>query len=480
MGLNPIVAIHSYLTMGFTLLFVYQTIINFFILKQKVIDERLVKSHIGLCAFSTVYTFISFLMVWKISVVFNVYLLHLMWISGSLITYYFIVTVKTYLGDTSEHLKFIRLLPLISAAGALVALILISFFNINIFTDPNVPLIEYRNLYMQALGGMNPHTYVKILSIFAIVPTLYSSVYFLHYIFKSKTRNRILALGIFLDFIIIINDTSISLTDHAYLFPLMFLTNVFEILRITYANQLELGKRLQQVTYDLIQSNKLTVAGTYYATLAHEILNPLHAAKGYFQLFIKQLGPENLSPGLKHYVEVINKQHQRIEKISVNVKKMTKMSSEEIISVTDLQTMIQDSIETIHARAYYAGVKIHYTPTQAPVQIKCHDDQLVQVFTNLLNNSIEAISESEEKWIRIDHKLTDNHKVVISFQDSGNGIPAQIENKIWESRFTTKKTSGIGLGLSICRSIIESHAGEIVVNPQSKHTEFLLKLPVNS
>ena len=106
------------------------------------------------------------------------------------------------------------------------------------------------------------------------------------------------------------------------------------------------------------------------------------------------------------------------------------------------------------------------------VSINCDARKMEGVMSNLLNNAVHALDGQGEIDITIS---TDSKFVTIQVMDSGPGIPKENLEKIFEPMFTTKKT-GTGLGLVICKSIIEQHGGSISVS--NKPTTFTIKIPV--
>src|SRR5690606_18507299 len=110
------------------------------------------------------------------------------------------------------------------------------------------------------------------------------------------------------------------------------------------------------------------------------------------------------------------------------------------------------------------------------VTIKGHRIELEQAFLNLINNAFDAVFELDEKWIEISAMET-RDKIEIYFKDSGWGIPKEIQNKITEPFFTTKKERGTGLGLPLVKGIIEKHHGTFCYIDKSQHTTFMLVLP---
>ena len=109
--------------------------------------------------------------------------------------------------------------------------------------------------------------------------------------------------------------------------------------------------------------------------------------------------------------------------------------------------------------------------------IKCQKVQISQVFLNLISNSVDEIKDKEGSWIKVKLKNLDN-KIQIRVEDSGSGIPIEIQNKMFLPFFTTKDVgSGTGIGLSISTGIVNSHNGKLYVDNEVKNTCIVLELP---
>jgi signal transduction histidine kinase len=106
--------------------------------------------------------------------------------------------------------------------------------------------------------------------------------------------------------------------------------------------------------------------------------------------------------------------------------------------------------------------------------------QLSQVFVNLINNSVDAIEELAQKWIKFEMD-EDKDYITIKVSDSGKGIPIDIQEKMFKPFFTTKGLGkGTGLGVGICNKIVTKiHKGEFYIDNQSVNTTFVVKLPKN-
>lgn len=105
----------------------------------------------------------------------------------------------------------------------------------------------------------------------------------------------------------------------------------------------------------------------------------------------------------------------------------------------------------------------------------CYSDELIQVWSNLIHNAIQAMENAGQLSIVA---LEENQGIKIEISDSGSGIPLDVRDKIFDPFFTTKSTGeGSGLGLHICKKIIDKHQGSIAVDSKPGHTRFIIWLP---
>jgi len=133
---------------------------------------------------------------------------------------------------------------------------------------------------------------------------------------------------------------------------------------------------------------------------------------------------------------------------------------------------------TIYHNQLKYGIEVIRDYEENLPSIYTYSDELSQVWTNFLSNAIHATGG--KGTIEISIKKIDDH-IVINFTDSGKGIPEEIQQKIFEPFFTTKpEGQGTGLGLDICKKIIEKHQGSISVQSVPGRTTFTVKLPINS
>lgn len=144
---------------------------------------------------------------------------------------------------------------------------------------------------------------------------------------------------------------------------------------------------------------------------------------------------------------------------------------------------IINGIETvliIYQNYLKQGIEIIKDYEDVP-EILCYLDELNQVWTNLIHNSIQAMKNKGTIWINVCKKLSDQNmeEISITFRDNGSGIPDHAIEKIFEPFFTTKNAGeGSGLGLHICKQIIDKHNGKILVNTSKEGTAFEIILPI--
>ena len=168
---------------------------------------------------------------------------------------------------------------------------------------------------------------------------------------------------------------------------------------------------------------------------------------------------------------------KRITKIISGLRNLSHSNAGELTE-TSIKDLIEDSIIVANLKISGKGIelKIDLTETENEL-IVCNAIQISQVLVNLLANSIYEVETKEKPWVSLKIENTDlGFKFTI--MDSGSGIPADVQKKMFEPMYTTKPIGkGTGLGLSISRSIIEQHQGTLTINNNSPNTCFEIILP---
>jgi two-component system, LuxR family, sensor kinase FixL len=134
--------------------------------------------------------------------------------------------------------------------------------------------------------------------------------------------------------------------------------------------------------------------------------------------------------------------------------------------VEDTVPMIEDASELALTGAKRLGVKVsfHFDPSASRVLV--NRIQIQQVLINLMRNAVEAMAASDRRELEVKTSLVDDETVEIAVADSGPGLSREVANHLFEPFISTKR-NGMGLGLSICRSIVEWHGGKLWVRPDT-------------
>ncbi|WP_010282878.1 PAS domain S-box protein [Bacillus timonensis] len=217
----------------------------------------------------------------------------------------------------------------------------------------------------------------------------------------------------------------------------------------------------------MIKSEKLSIAGQLAAGIAHEIRNPLTAIKGFLQLFNDDF------QGKQYYFDIIFSELNRIELILSELLLLAK-PSEVKFKNKDIRTILRDVVTLLETQAILQNIQINIDFMNEESIITCDENQIKQVFINLIKNSIDAMENGGHIFIRT---MVTKDSIYILFIDEGCGIPKSILDRIGEPFYTTKE-KGTGLGLMVSYNIIENHNGEIKVDSkENEGTTFEIKLP---
>ena len=278
----------------------------------------------------------------------------------------------------------------------------------------------------------------------------------------------------------------------------------------------------EQTQAHLIQTEKMASLGQMMAGIAHEILNPVNFISGNIDYLSKY--SEDLINLIVAYEEGVTEPPPRVVEIKEEIEfdylqedllviiNSMRQGTERLIKIinsmrnfshmgeggrqpADLHECIDSTLLILHNRIKYS-IELVKNYGELPL-VPCYSGQLSQVFTNIISNAIDALMEksaalkeaakSARKWqprIEISTcvvKAENTRWAAIRIADNGSGIPAEIQQRIFETFFTTKPVGkGTGLGLAISRQIVtEKHKGKLNLRSQAEvGTEFEILLPL--
>lgn len=243
---------------------------------------------------------------------------------------------------------------------------------------------------------------------------------------------------------------------------------------ILFESQKNMNLELRRTQKQLIQSEKLAALGRLSASIAHEINNPLGIIKNYLLILSESM--KNNTPSQSNLKSV----KEEVDRIARTVRSLLDFCrpKNENMSTLDIVEIINQTVFLVEKQFIKEKCVIKKDLPQSLSQVKGFNDEIKQVFLNLLMNAKDSMPQEGEILVLA---RQNEDTVEIEFSDTGCGIPEENISRLFEPFFTTKEEGkGTGLGLWICYEIIQRHGGTIVAKRKDKGTSFLITLPVAS
>jgi len=240
----------------------------------------------------------------------------------------------------------------------------------------------------------------------------------------------------------------------------VFFTGIVRDLSETKALQAEVAKR-----------ERLAELGRMVAEINHEIRNPLMIIGG----FVNRLSRAATDPKTRMQVSMIATEVRRLETLLEELRRLY-LPRKLRVRRFDLNGLLRE----IHLFAAEAcsgtGLRVQWDPDPDPLRVRADREKLKQVLVNLVRNAVEAMGDSGTVRLATERSA---QRVSVTVSDDGPGIPEKIQARIFDPFFTTKR-GGSGLGLPLCRRIVEDHRGAAMhlISAQGKGTQVRIDLPV--
>jgi two-component system NtrC family sensor kinase len=244
-------------------------------------------------------------------------------------------------------------------------------------------------------------------------------------------------------------------------------------------------KRERELKLDLnklIQEDRMISLGKLVASCVHEINNPIQGLLTFSHLMNEMLSEDALADQdldkLREFTEIMADELERCGKIISGLLSFSRQVSNAYKNF-DLNDVIRSVIDLIRHRIELQDLYFKLTPSTKPLFVHGDKNQLQQCFLNLVFNAIEAMGPGGNLNIAIS-PTTDGKMAEIKIEDTGQGIPKEHLDHIYDPFFTTKPMGeGTGMGLSMVYGVVKSHRGEIKVHSKvNEGTTFTIQLPI--
>lgn len=290
-------------------------------------------------------------------------------------------------------------------------------------------------------------------------------IYFILFspIFVNKRFFWTVSIGFFLKYIL----DGLLFNSNNVVFPLALILFISAISYVLLSRFQSYISALTSIHNDLRQKEKLAVIGQMATAIAHEIKNPLSSLKGFTQLQQEKDKEDD------QYYPIMLNEIDRINAIVTDLLILGKPNTA-LKSEKKLGEIIQYVLTVIKPHAERQDIQIEMKLNDSP-ELLCDENQLKQVFINLIKNSMEAMPEGGKVTIQSE-KSSDF--VVVSIVDEGCGIESDRLDKLGEPFYTTKQ-NGTGLGIMVTKKIIEEHGGTFrIASTLGKGTTVTITLPL--
>ena len=237
---------------------------------------------------------------------------------------------------------------------------------------------------------------------------------------------------------------------------------------------------LRNAQAELARVARLTTMGELVASIAHEINQPLAAVATSGGACLRWLNRDqpDLDAARDAASRVVRDAHRAGDVIR-SLRALTKKSGPQLTKL-DIRDAIEEVLALTRGELQPHGVVLHTDLSAGDRPVLGDRVQLQQVLLNLIMNGIQAMAAvtDRRRELTVSVALAEPDRVQVTVEDTGPGLDPAIAQRIFEPFFTTK-SDGLGMGLSICRSIIEAHGGQLWASPRAPHgTAFHFTVPV--
>lgn len=238
--------------------------------------------------------------------------------------------------------------------------------------------------------------------------------------------------------------------------------------------------RLHELQSELLHVSRLSDVGQMASTLAHELNQPLAAIINYVQATRRMLMTEQgaITPRITEAMDKAVAQAERAAEIIRHLRGFVQRGENDR-QIENINKVVEEATALALVGAKESGISLKWMMSSETIQVLIDKVQIQQVVFNIIRNSVEAMSENPPpRDIFVSTALVNGDTAQISISDTGPGLAPKVQAQLFQP-FVTTKERGMGLGLSICRTIIDAHGGRLWATPNTRRgVAFHIALPM--
>jgi len=225
---------------------------------------------------------------------------------------------------------------------------------------------------------------------------------------------------------------------------------------------------------ELVQTRTLAILGKYSAELTHEIKNPLNSIAIQIHLLQKlaEKADTRVQSDMQDIIRVLKEEVDRLNNLSREYLQISKSPPIEL-QKSSLHAVLNTVFNLVQPLMSLSHIELRTAIDTELTDVLIDREKMKQVFLNIINNAVEAMPAGGILAVSMQHTAA---AVLLSFTDTGPGIPQENKDKIFQPFFSTKST-GTGLGLTVAKNIVEAHGGSIWFERQEHGSTFFVQLP---